>query len=72
MLISQVFSWRSILKKTCPNTEVKHFYLPQKWDAPQLKSQQFELSVGLAESLKSKLEWALNQAWLEAKNSQKI
>ena len=37
----------------------------------QLKSQQFELSVGLAESLKSQLEWAMNQAWLEAKNSQR-
>ena len=37
----------------------------------QLQYQQFELSVGLAESLRSQLEWALNQAWLEAKNCQK-
>ena len=35
----------------------------------QLKYQQYELSVGIAEALKSKLNWALNQAWLDAKNN---
>ena len=38
----------------------------------QLEYQQYELSVGIAEALRSKLGWALNQAWLDAKNSQKI
>ena len=37
----------------------------------QLEYQQSELSVGITEALRSKLGWALNQAWLEAKNSQK-
>ena len=37
----------------------------------QLKYQQDELSVGIAEALRSKLEWALNQAWLDAKNNNK-
>ncbi len=35
----------------------------------QLKYQQYELSVGIAEALKSKLSWALNQAWLDAKSN---
>ena len=35
----------------------------------QLKYQQYELSVGITEALKSKLSWALNQAWLDAKNN---
>ncbi len=35
----------------------------------QLKYQQYELSVGIAEALKSKLNWALNQAWLDAKSN---
>ena len=37
----------------------------------QIKYQQSELSVGIAESLKSQLEWAMNQAWLDAKNTQR-
>ena len=35
----------------------------------QIKYQQYELSVGIAESVKSQLEWALNQAWLDAKSN---
>ncbi len=34
----------------------------------QLKFQQNELSASLAHTLRSQLSWALNQAWLEAKN----
>ena len=35
----------------------------------QLKFQQSELSVGIANTLKSQLDWALNQAWLDAKKN---
>ena len=35
----------------------------------QLALQQLELSAEIAHSLKSQLAWALNRAWLDAKNS---
>ena len=34
----------------------------------QLKYQQYELSMYISEALRSKLSWALHQAWLDAKN----